>query len=110
MSGLLPMGFPASPSPSRPILAWQNLNKPKCWKWKAGPRNGVYAFFVTKRAMRSKMPTNSAGAKRVHFRQVSQRYPMYYSPRPYSRSFVRHLDLWYAQAIRTRLAKRLPCG
>ena len=22
---------------------------------------------------------------------------MYYSPRPYSRSFVRHLDLWYAQ-------------
>jgi hypothetical protein len=23
---------------------------------------------------------------------------MYYSPRPYSRSFVRHLDLWYAQS------------
>jgi len=32
------------------------------------------------------------------FGKSSQRYPMYYSPRPYSRSFVRHLDLWYAQS------------
>jgi hypothetical protein len=32
------------------------------------------------------------------FGTSSQRYPMYYSPRPYSRSFVRHLDLWYAQS------------
>ena len=32
------------------------------------------------------------------FGKSSQQYPMYYSPRPYSRSFVRHLDLWYAQS------------
>ncbi len=32
------------------------------------------------------------------FGKSSQRYPMFYSPRPYSRSFVRHLDLWYAQS------------
>ncbi|MBX3303250.1 MAG: putative zinc-binding metallopeptidase [Nitrospira sp.] len=32
------------------------------------------------------------------FGKSSQRYPRYYSPRPYSRSFVRHLDLWYAQS------------
>ena len=32
------------------------------------------------------------------FGKSSQRYPLYYSPRPYSRSFVRHLDLWYAQS------------
>ena len=32
------------------------------------------------------------------FGKSSQQYPLYYSPRPYSRSFVRHLDLWYAQS------------
>ncbi|MBH0205532.1 MAG: hypothetical protein HP498_06900 [Nitrospira sp.] len=32
------------------------------------------------------------------FGKSSQRYPMFYTPRPYSRSFVRHLDLWYAQS------------
>ena len=32
------------------------------------------------------------------FGKSSQGYPRYYSPRPYSRSFVRHLDLWYAQS------------
>jgi hypothetical protein len=32
------------------------------------------------------------------FGKSSQRYPKYYSPRPYSRRFVRHLDLWYAQS------------
>jgi hypothetical protein len=36
--------------------------------------------------------------RRHIFGKSSQRYPMYYSPRPYSRSFVRHLDLWYAQS------------
>ncbi len=36
--------------------------------------------------------------RRHVFGKSSQRYPMYYSPRPYSRSFVRHLDLWYAQS------------
>ncbi len=32
------------------------------------------------------------------FGRSSQPYPKYYSPRPYSRSFVRHLDVWYAQS------------
>ncbi|SPP63879.1 putative zinc-binding metallopeptidase [Nitrospira lenta] len=32
------------------------------------------------------------------FGKSSQAYPKYYSPRPYSRSFVRHLDVWYAQS------------
>ena len=32
------------------------------------------------------------------FGKSSQCYPMYCTPRPYSRSFVRHLDLWYAQS------------
>src|SRR5574341_2194848 len=32
------------------------------------------------------------------FGRSSQPYPQYYRPRPYSRSFVRHLDVWYAQS------------
>jgi hypothetical protein len=45
-------------------------------------------------------------AFRLHFRKAwrdvfgrySQRYPQYYRPRPNSRSYVLHLDAWYAQA------------
>jgi Putative zinc-binding metallo-peptidase len=32
------------------------------------------------------------------FGRSSQRYPEYYTPRPHSRSFVQHLDAWYAQS------------
>ncbi len=32
------------------------------------------------------------------FGRSSDPYPKYYRPRPYSRSFVRHLDVWYAQS------------
>jgi hypothetical protein len=32
------------------------------------------------------------------FGPSSKAYPEYYSPRPYSRSFVLHLDSWYAQS------------
>jgi len=32
------------------------------------------------------------------FGKSSQSYPQYYRPRPYSRSYVRHLDVWYAQS------------
>lgn len=32
------------------------------------------------------------------FGSASQSYPEYYSPKPYSRSYVLHLDSWYAQS------------
>jgi hypothetical protein len=32
------------------------------------------------------------------FGRSSVRYPEYYTPKPYSKSFVLHLDLWYAQS------------
>jgi hypothetical protein len=32
------------------------------------------------------------------FGKVSQPYPEFYSPKPYSKSYVLHLDLWYAQS------------
>jgi len=46
---------------------------------------------------------NAYRVRRLHRRQrifgrSSEPYPKYYSPRPYSRSYVRHLDLWYAQS------------
>ena len=32
------------------------------------------------------------------FGRSSQPYPKYYTPRPYSKSYVLHLDMWYAQS------------
>ncbi|MBC8353288.1 MAG: putative zinc-binding metallopeptidase [Planctomycetes bacterium] len=32
------------------------------------------------------------------FGRSSQPYPEHYSPKPYSKSYVQHLDMWYAQA------------
>jgi hypothetical protein len=32
------------------------------------------------------------------FGKRSQPYPEYYQPKPYSRNFVHHLDMWYAQS------------
>jgi hypothetical protein len=36
--------------------------------------------------------------RRKVFGRSSEPYPEYYSPRPYSKSFVLHLDPWYAQS------------
>ena len=37
-------------------------------------------------------------AWRELFGRFSQKYPEYYDPRPYSKRFVLHLDMWYAQS------------
>ena len=37
-------------------------------------------------------------ARRELFGRPSTRYPEYYTPKPYSKSFVQHLDHWYAQS------------
>ncbi len=36
--------------------------------------------------------------RRALFGKSSEPYPDYYTPKPYSKSFVLHLDLWYAQS------------
>jgi hypothetical protein len=36
--------------------------------------------------------------RRAVFGRSSQEYPEFYAPRPYSKSFVLHLDPWYAQS------------
>ncbi|HVM95182.1 MAG TPA: putative zinc-binding metallopeptidase, partial [Candidatus Acidoferrales bacterium] len=38
------------------------------------------------------------GRRRELFGNSSQEYPEHYAPRPYSRSFVVHLESWYAQS------------
>ena len=37
-------------------------------------------------------------ARQALFGKSSEPYPEHYAPRPYSRSFVHHLDAWYAQS------------
>ena len=37
-------------------------------------------------------------ARRRHFGSPGVSYPEYYTPKPYSKSFVLHLDHWYAQS------------
>ena len=37
-------------------------------------------------------------AFREVFGKVSQRYPEFYQPKPYSKNYVHHLDMWYAQS------------
>jgi hypothetical protein len=37
-------------------------------------------------------------ARRQLFGQPSMTYPEFYAPKPYSKSFVMHLDAWYAQS------------
>ncbi len=37
-------------------------------------------------------------AFREVFGRASQKYPEFYQPKPFSKSFVHHLDMWYAQA------------
>jgi hypothetical protein len=46
---------------------------------------------------------NAFDLRRLHVRRqlfgpTSQKYPKYYTPKPYSKSYVLHLDSWYAQS------------
>lgn len=42
--------------------------------------------------------TRRRQSRREMFGKSTEPYPEYYSPRPYSKSFVLHLDPWYAQS------------
>ncbi len=44
------------------------------------------------------MPCSGAASDCELFGPSSQEYPEYYTPKPYSKSFVLHLDSWYAQS------------
>jgi hypothetical protein len=49
-------------------------------------------------AIENAFRTRRLKARRTLFGRSTEPYPEYYSPRPYSKSFVLHLDPWYAQS------------
>ena len=92
------------PSPSRSIWripASKRSNCARCSKSKEAPPNGARCCCATSAATPSITPTSSPRARtgRAIFGSPETEYtPETYTPRPYSRSFVRHLPNWYAQA------------
>ena len=72
----------------------------RCWRSKAARRNGACRFCGTRPDTRSTTPTTcaDAGAACGSSAGRSSRIPTSTLPRPYSKSFVLHLDSWYAQS------------
>ena len=72
----------------------------RCWRSRAASTNGACASCATKPA------TSIDNAYKLRLREQRRRlfgsskkpYPEFYDPRPYSKSFVMHLDPWYAQS------------
>ena len=58
------------------------------------------ASCATRRDTRSTTPTQlrRRPTRRRLFGNPATQYPEYYTPKPYSKSFVQHLDHWYAQS------------
>ena len=72
----------------------------RCSRSRAGRRSGACASCATRPGTRI---DNAYRLRRRHRRQQlfglsSKPYPEYYTPRPYSRSYVQHLEPWYAQS------------
>ena len=47
---------------------------------------------------RQRLPARTAARRGELFGAPATPYPEYYTPKPYSKSFVHHLDHWYAQS------------
>ena len=100
-SGSLPTA--QRPSPFRSTLrirGWRSSKRHRCSKSRAASMSGACESCATRRDMRSTMPTVSAcgAARRRLFGLPTKPYPEFYTPKPYSKSFVLHLDAWYAQS------------
>ena len=100
-SGSAPTASPASRSPSTsPTRASPASSRRRCSRSRAGRPSGACASCATRWATPSRTPTASgAGKRRIElFGKSSEKYPEYYAPRPYSKSFVVHLEAGYAQS------------
>ena len=82
------------------IRGSRNSSSRRCSPWKAASTSGACASCVTKPATWSTTPTSCAcrRQRRALFGNSSEAYPEFYTPKPYSKSFVLHLDPWYAQS------------
>ena len=91
----------ASPSPSTSrIRGSRSSSARRCSKSKAARPSGACRSCATRPATRSTTPTSCAsggGGSRSSARRT-RAYPEFYTPKPYSKSFVLHLDSWYAQS------------
>ena len=82
------------------IRGSKSSRKRRCSRSKAANTSGACASCGTRRGTPSTTRTGCAcGGSGAHvFGSPSKPYPEFYTPKPYSKSFVLHLDSWYAQS------------
>ena len=91
-------------SPSRftwRTRGWRSSRSRRCSKSKAATPNGACASCATRPVTRidNAFELRRRRQRRRDVRQSRQGpYPEFYTPKPYSKSFVLHLDAWYAQS------------
>ncbi len=91
------------PSPSRStsrIRGSRSSRRRRCSRSKAASTSGACASCATRPGTPSTTPS-SCGCAGSGARCSARRrkpYPEFYTPKPYSKSFVLHLDAWYAQS------------
>ena len=101
MNGSRPTAFPGSRSPSTSrTRGSRGSSSRRCSRSKAAIRSRASEFCGTRRDTRSTTRTSCAAARRDAgcSGRRPRPYPEYYTPKPYSKSFVQHLDHWYAQS------------
>ena len=96
-----PDGIPGVAIPfylAHPRLA--SSSSRRCWKSRAATPSGACGSCATRPATRSTTRSTFAAPERRRelFGSSRKPYPESYTPKPYSKNFVLHLDSWYAQS------------
>jgi hypothetical protein len=76
----------------------EKLEKAQMLEVEGGEHEWCMRILRHEAATRSTTPTAAAAASGASVRPPSVPYPEFYTPKPYSKSFVLHLDPWYAQS------------
>ena len=100
-SGSRPTAPPPSPSPS----TWRtrgsrSSRRRRCSRSRAASTSGACASCGTRpgHAIDNAFRLRLRRQRREVFGSPAEPYPEFYTPKPYSKSFVLHLDAWYAQS------------
>ncbi len=96
-----PDGIPGIAAPfylAHPRCA--NLNSGRCWRWKGALKTGACAVLRHEagHALDNAYRLHARSRYRALFGSWHSPYPDSYHPRPNTKRFVIHLDMWYAQA------------
>ena len=95
------MAFPGLPFRSTwRIRGSRSSSARRCWRWKAEIPSRSSRSCGTKsgHAIDNAYQLRRRPTRRRLFGHPGIEYPEYYTPKPYSKSFVQHLDHWYAQS------------